>query len=232
MNEDDDARVSTWDDEDAQLLWQATARADALMRDLARGKDPQADLEALLGYLREVVLARISDEDRHALPVLRQTPGAHPALDQLAQEHLQLRSDLDDLAEAAQGHSGRAQQAGIIRRLISHLESHLATEASLLHGNRSTVSGDRQWLAASHWYPLTEGPVIEMDRLRPDQAEAAVLTRLTRLRAGEQVELRGHRDPHELWLRLQQRHPGGYSWEATQDTGDVWSVTVCRRDST
>ncbi len=33
MNEDELGRRSTWDDEDAQLPWQATARADALMRD-------------------------------------------------------------------------------------------------------------------------------------------------------------------------------------------------------
>ena len=33
MNEDALGRRSTWDDEDAQLPWQATARADALMRD-------------------------------------------------------------------------------------------------------------------------------------------------------------------------------------------------------
>jgi len=33
VNEDELGRRSTWDDEDAQLLWQATARADALMRD-------------------------------------------------------------------------------------------------------------------------------------------------------------------------------------------------------
>ncbi len=61
MSEDQTTRLSTWDDEDARLLWQATARADALMRDLARGKPADADLQALLDYLREVVLARISD---------------------------------------------------------------------------------------------------------------------------------------------------------------------------
>ena len=37
------------------------------MRDLARGRDSHADLEALLGYLREVVLMRIADEDRKSV---------------------------------------------------------------------------------------------------------------------------------------------------------------------
>jgi len=229
--QDQTARLSTWDNEDARLLWQATARADALMRDLARGRPTAADLEALLGYLREVVLARVSDEDRHALPALRQAPGPHPELDQLDQQHLELRSDVEDLAAAAQGHSGREQQAAIIRRLVNHLETHLAAEARLLHGGRHAVSGDPPWLDASHWFPLIGGPVIELDELRDEQVEGAVLNRLTRLRADEQIQLHGHRDPHPIWLRLQQRDPGGYSWEATQDAGARWSVAVCRRGS-
>jgi len=231
MSEDQTTRLSTWDDEDARLLWQATARADDLMRDLARGRPAGAELQALLDYLREVVLARISDEDRHALPALRQAPGGpHLELDQLDQQHLELRSDVEDLAAAAQGHSGREQQAAIIRRLVSHLETHLAAEAWLLHGNRHAVSGDPSWLAASHWFPLIGGPVIELDELREEQVEGAVLNRLTRLRAGEQVQLHGHRDLSDL-VRLQQRDPGGYSWEATKDAGARWSVAVCRRDS-
>lgn len=229
MTEDNAATGGGWDDEDARLLWQATARADALMRNLARGQDSQAEVEALLGYLREVLLARIADEDRHVLPVLRQTAGGVPELDELERQHLQLRSDVDDLAAASQGHSAREQQAEIIRRLVSHLEDHLAAEAALLHGAQHTVAGDRSWLAASHWYPLVEGPVIEMDLLREDQAEPAVLNRLTRLRAGESVELRSQRDPHLVWVRLQARDPGGHDWQVTQD-GHSWSVIVRRRD--
>ena len=81
---------ATWDDEDASILWQATARGDALMRDLARGRDIRADVEALLGYLREVVLMRIADEDRHALPVLRRAHPDAPELAALQRQHLQL----------------------------------------------------------------------------------------------------------------------------------------------
>ena len=66
--------------------------------------------------------------------------------------------------------------------------------------------------------------------IRDDQADGAVLNRLTRLRPGEPLELRASRDPHPLGLRLQQRDPGGYSWEATQTSADGWSVQVLRRD--
>lgn len=229
MDEEEGIPSSVWDEEDSRLLWQATARADEVMRDLARGKDTHADIEALLGFLREVLLARVTDEDRHVLPTLRRAPGAHLDLDQLEQQHLRLRSDIDDLAAAAQGHDGREREASIIRGLVHHLESHLAAEAVLLHRNH-VGSDDAPWLAANHWFPLVEGPVIAMDRLREEQAESAILNRLTRLRVGEQIELRGHRDPHPIWLRLQDRDPGGHSWEATQDAEGEWSVIASRRD--
>jgi len=41
--------------------------------------------------------------------------------------------------------------------------------------------------------------------------------------------LLGSRDPHSLWLRLQERDPGGYSWEVTQDNEGTWWVDVLRR---
>lgn len=229
MTEAETSAGNSWDDEDATILWQATARADALMRDLARGRDSHADVEALLGYLREVVLRRISDEDRHALPVLRRARPDAPELAELQHQHLQLRGDVDDLASAAQGHTAREELAGVIRRLVNHLEVHLTTEAALLHRNRDATANERTWVAASHWYPLIEGPVIEMDRLRKDQAVPAVLNRLTRLRPGEHVELRSARDPHGVWVRLQERDPGAHDWQATQDDAG-WSVLVRRRE--
>lgn len=231
MAEADSDAGSTWDDEDAKILWQPTARADALMRDLARGRDDQADVGALLGYLREVVLTRISDEDRHALPVLRRLRPDSPELLELQRQHLQLRGDVDDLAAAAQGHIAREELAGVIRRLVEHLEIHLATEAAVLHRDQTATADGRAWVAASDWYPLIEGPVIEMDQLRPDQAESAVLNRLTRLRSGERVELRSGHDPHSVWERLQQRDPGGHDWQVRQDDDAGWSVTVRRRST-
>ncbi len=230
MTEADSVAGSSWDDEDAEILWQATARGDALMRDLARGRDSHADVEALLGYLREVVLTRISDEERHALPVLRRVRPGAPELVELGRQHLQLRGDVEDLASAAQGHSSRGELAGVIRRLVHHLEIHLATEAAVLHRNQDATAAERTWVAANHWYPLVEGRVIEMDRLRQDQAESAVLNRLTRLRPAEHVELRSSHDPHGVWVRLQQRDPGAHDWQATQD-GASWSVTVRRRQT-
>ena len=222
---------STGSDEDALLLWQATARAEELLDALATDRPPIQQLNALLGYLREVVLARIAEEDRQAFPLLRRA--APTSIDRLRQDHLRLRDDVDDLAvAAAAGGFGEPDQlAALTRRLITRLEEHLRHEAGALAqlpgGYRASASG---WARAEHWYLLTEGPLIDLDQLRPDQADDAVLNRLTHLRAGEHVELHGHRDPRRLWRRLQRRAPGAYSWsECRDDDRDHWRVTVARR---
>jgi len=123
------------------------------------------------------------------------------------------------------------QLAALTRRLITRLEERLRHEAGAMAqlpgGYLASASG---WARAEHWYLLTEGPLIDLDQLRPDQADDAVLNRLTHLRAGEHVELHGHGDPRRLWRRLQRRAPGAYSWsERRDDDRDHWRVTVARR---
>jgi hypothetical protein len=80
-------------------LWQATARAEELLDALATDRPPIQQLNALLGYLREVVLARIAEEDRQAFPLLRRAAPA--SIDRLRQDHLLLCDDVDNLAVAA-----------------------------------------------------------------------------------------------------------------------------------
>jgi len=218
------------EDEDSELLWQVAARAEALLSDLEEQRPTKSDLAGLLGYVREVVLARITDEESTVLPTLEQAPGEHPELDQLHEEHSRLRSDIDDLAAAAQQDRDPADLPSIVRRLIARLEQHLATEAAILTGRGYTFTG-RDWATAGHWYCLTEGPVIEMDELKPHEAQAAVLNRLTRMQPGEHLELRWAANPQPVWQRLQQRDPGGHSWLATQSSAGTWSVEVSRRPS-
>jgi len=151
VNEDELGRRSTWDDEDAQLLWQATARADALMRDLARGKDTQADVEALLGYLREVVLARISDEDRYALPMLRQAPGAHADLDSSSS------STCSCGATSTTSPQQRRGTADVSSRPRSSDVSFTTSKATLLRRPRCCTATGRPSAATSAGWPRTTG---------------------------------------------------------------------------
>jgi uncharacterized protein (DUF2249 family) len=228
---DSDEHHQRWEEADSELLWQVAARADALLADLEEQRPTNSDLAGLLGYVREVVLARITDEERTVIPRLQQAPGDHPELEQLHHEHLRLRSDIDDLAAAAQHDSVPAELPSIVRRLIARLEAHLATEAAILTGSGSGFTG-RDWATAGHWFCVTEGPVIEMDQLQPHEAQAAVLNRLARMHPEESIEQHWTSDTQDLWQRLQQRDPGGYSWQASKSSVGAWSVEVSRRPTT
>jgi uncharacterized protein (DUF2249 family) len=146
--------------------------------------------------------------------VLLDQGGAAPAsIDRLRQDHVRV-------AEAP----GRGRRGEIVDVIT---QQQLAAPARLPGGYLASASG---WARGEHWYLLTEGPLIDLDQLRPDQAEDAVLNRLTHLRAGEHVELHGHGDPRRLWRRLQRRAPGAYSWsERRDDDRDHWRLTVARR---
>ncbi len=219
-------------DEDAQLLWQAAVRAETLLDNLAAGRSSAPALAALLGYLREVVLTRIAEEEGLLVVASGQAGTSHPGIDRVREEHLLLRNTIDDLAAAADDHSPDAAGglAAVTRRLIAGLEEHLRHEAAVLAkspGGQQVRTSN--WAVAAHWYPLTEGPQIDLDQLHPDQAEDAVLNRLANLRPAEHVELRGHDDPQHLWHRLQQRCPGSYDWRPRRDGHDSWIVSVTRR---
>ena len=79
------------------------------------------------------------------------------------------------------------------------------------------------------WYPLTEGPVIDLDALPPDQMIDAATDRLLRLRPGEQVELHAGTDPHLVWRQLDLLSPGRYRFAYLQDGPDRWRMQVTRR---
>jgi uncharacterized protein (DUF2249 family) len=86
-------------------------------------------------------------------------------------------------------------------------------------------------MTAHRWYLLTEGDVIDLDQLLPEQADDAVLNRLSHLRAGEEVELHGHGDTRSLWRRLQQRSPGDFSWSEREAGAHGRVVVVARRSA-
>lgn len=217
--------------DDAQLLWLAIARADALLGTLGTGRPTGQELSALLDYVREVLLARITEEERTVFPALAASELTVSDVEQLRREHLTLREDIDDLAAAAShGAHDRDQLAAVTRRLIGHLETHVRREAATL----KALSGGRQavvssWATAQRWYPLTEGQVIDVDQLQPDQVEDAVLNRLVHLRPDEHIALHGRTGLDNVWRRLQRRAPGEYSWSHAIDDVGLSTVSVARR---
>ena len=123
------------------------------MADFARGREADGGLTSSLGFLREVVRARITDEDRHVLPTLRAQAGREAVLREPIRQHLQLRSDIEDLTSAAQDELAIQERARMVRRLLRHLEDHLAGEALLVH----TVNVNRQSVAANHRFSPCRG---------------------------------------------------------------------------
>ena len=79
------------------------------------------------------------------------------------------------------------------------------------------------------WYPLTEGPVIDLDALPAGQATDAAVDRLLRLHRGERVELRSASDPCPVWRRMDGLSPGGYGFAYLQEGPGRWRVQVTRR---
>lgn len=79
------------------------------------------------------------------------------------------------------------------------------------------------------WYPLTEGPVIDLDVLPAGQAADAAVDRLLRLSRGEHVELRSRSDPYRLWRQVAEFAPGGYSLVYLQEGPERWAVEVTRQ---
>lgn len=218
--------------EHALLLSQVALRARDVLTATSGGRWPTRELHALAGYLRAEVLHHAEDEEWLLFPA----HDAPAAFVRLGRDHVRLRAHVEALERAADGtgtHS-RTEVATLTQELLTHFEQHLAAEEAAMRSVRApdrvpatTSPGTRQ----HGWYPLTEGPVIDLDALPADEMCDAAVDRLRRLRGGEQVELRSCRDTTEIWKRMDQLDSGGYGFYYLQDGPDEWRVQVTRRSS-
>jgi uncharacterized protein (DUF2249 family) len=216
-------------DEHDQQLRQVAVRAEDLLA-AARDHWPARELDGLLGYLRAEVLRQATDEEVLLFPAC----GALPAGDHLARDHARLRAGIEVL-ELAAGDGGRspAMLASTVRGFLRQLEAHLAAEEAILAapGRRGGVPATTALGARPHeWYPLTEGAVIDLDTLPPDQAVAAAVQRLLRLDRGEPAELRSSSDPSQVWQRAEELAPGRCRFAYLEDGPGRWRVQVTRRE--
>ncbi len=216
-------------DEHASLLSQVVIRAEDLLAVTAEDRWPARELQALLGYLRAEVLGQDADEERLLFPA-----GASPGISRLARDHARLRAAIETLERVAAGEStwSPAELAAAIRDFLHQLERHFHAGQALLAaaGAPGKVPATTMLGGQPHeWYPLTEGPVIDLDALPAARAVDAVVHRLLRLRRGEQVELHAGTDPHLVWRQLDVLSPGGYGFVYLQDGPDRWQVQVTRR---
>ena len=215
-------------DEHVCLLRQVTARAEELLTVTARGRWPGAELAALAGYAQAEVLRQASDEEALLFPA-----ACSQEVTGLARDHARLRSAAELLTRAAAGEQpmSPAQVAAAARDFIAQLERHLRAEEKLLATKRAPRGVPGTVALGGHpheWYPLTEGPVVDLDALPPGQTVAAAVDRLLRMRRGEQVELRSGADLDPVWREMDELSPDGYRFTALQDGPARWRMQVTR----
>lgn len=218
-------------EEHGLLLRQVAARAEALMAEVRADRWPARELGALLGYLRAEIIRQGVSEETLLFPARHDAA----ALGRLARDHARLRAGVEVL-ELVAGDGGRslAMLATTVRDLLIQLEFHFAAEEAVLGtscGGRCDVPATTALGAHPHeWYQLTEGPMIDLDALPPDQAADAVTERLLRLHPGEGVELRSRCDPFPIWQRADEIAQGRYGFVCLPECPDRWRVLVTRRE--
>ena len=211
------------------LLWQVTARAEELLTAAAVGRWPNAELAALAGYAQAEVLRQASDEEALLFPA---APAR--AVAGLARDHTRLRSAADLLARVAAGEQpmSAGQVATAARDFVAQLERHLRAEENLLATGCTAQSVPGTAALGGRprgWYPLTEGPVVDLDALPVGEAIAAAVDRLLRMRRGEQVELQSGTSLDPVWRETSELSPAGYRFTVLQDGPPRWRMQVTRR---
>jgi uncharacterized protein (DUF2249 family) len=219
-------------DEHDRLLLQVAARAELLLTALEKPGWPDAEMNALLDYLRAEVLRQVCDEEALLIAGMLNEPPAAA----LIEDHVRLRIAVELLTEAADERHRRSASeiSDIVTDLFTQLERHCIAEESLLssngHATFPTTSVNRR--RPHEWYPLTEGQVIDVDVLPSDRMVDALVDRLLRMRRGEKVELRSARDLRPLWRRLSWYDPGGYNLVHLLEGPPRWHVVCTRRPRT
>jgi uncharacterized protein (DUF2249 family) len=184
-------------------------------------------LHELVNYLQLELLRQIVEEEWLLFRAARFEP---EGLARLRSEHLELRMSIDVLTHAAAGQRmppGRL--AAVTRELLGQVNAHVANEERVLVTAHAAAPSTTTLGGQPHeWYNLTEGPVIDLDKLTGEQGADAVLARLLRLRPGERVELQSSVEPGPLWQRVMRAEPGSYRVIPLERGPQRWRVELMR----
>lgn len=218
-------------DEHALMMREVASRAHAVISQADDGHWPQPELRELLNYLHLEVLRQFVDEEWLLFRAVRNTPDE---VARLRSDHLGLRVAIESLDQAAAG-EGSAPGWSLpllsasTRDLLSQLERHLAAEDRLAIAGEAAPATVTFGAQPHEWYALTEGPIVDLDKLPGAHGADAALARLVRLERLEQVELRSTSDPSPLWQRLLAGDPGGYGVTYLERGPKRWRVQIVRR---
>jgi len=222
---------TTVSDEHALLMREISDRAQDVLREADEGRWPESQLRELVNYLQLEGLEHISNEE---WLLFRSAYHASDDLARLRLDHLELRLAIDVLTQAAAGRGDLSpvQLAAHVRGLLAQIEEHLVAEEQILTASGAQVPATTTLGARPHeWYALTEGPVIDLDRLPGKDGFDAVWDRLIRMKPGDEVELMGRTDPGPIWQRLTRVNPGSYGAEALERGPGQWRLRITRRNA-
>jgi uncharacterized protein (DUF2249 family) len=219
-------------DEHAVLLDEVRLRAGSVRAALRAGRWQAGEIDRLVAYLRYEVLDQTVTAERLLFP-LAVDGLENIRIHGLVGDHVRLRELTDQLATTAQGEAGQRDPRALVD-LLDGLEEflarHMRTEQEVL----ATVTSDgvesrRQPFRCHLWFPITEGPEIDLDALPREFAHRAALERFSRLRPGEHLFVRSSRDLEGLWNLLAGARPGEFGWAYRDEGPDLWRVEVTRR---
>ena len=220
-------------EEHAALRREVDGRVQRILDVLARGGWPDADVEQLLAYLRHVVLDQAAHEEGLLYPLARDGL-ADPRLQRLSEDHVHLRDlthELADALAAAPAARDPERLADLLVDLTLLLEDHVRDEAVVLSTTTPVgVEAFRRPMESTGWFLLTQGDVIDFDRLPPAFAGWAAVERLTRMRPGGRVEIHSHRSLEPLHVLLRRRgQSADFGWTYLEEGPATWRAQIVRR---
>jgi uncharacterized protein (DUF2249 family) len=214
------------------LLREVRERDEASRAVLAAGRWPDHEIDALVGHLRYEVLDQAATEERLLFPLTGEGL-ADSRVRGLVDDHVRLRDMTDRRANVA-----AVEEAGprpgplpeVLDALQEFLDRHMREEeAALTPATAAGVESLRHPFRCHLWFPLTEGPVLDLDVLPQDYAHRAALERLGRLPAGEHLLVRAGNELDGLWRLLASRLSGEYGWAYLEERPERWQADATRR---
>lgn len=217
-------------EEHAILAHEVRLRHRAVLARLDEGRWPDQELAGLVAYLRYEVLDQAVTEERLLFPLAPEGRTDSEVRD-LAVDHVRIRDVTDQLAGLVAADDPRREPrtlTSLLDGLEELLVTHMRTEQSVLAA-ATGVEPVRRPYRCHLWFPITEGPEVDLDDLPREFGHAAVLERSSRLRPGESVTVRCGSDLRSLWIALSRGRPEEFGWAYLEEGPGQWRATITRR---
>jgi uncharacterized protein (DUF2249 family) len=210
-------------DEHAILVWQTCGYVEDFGDAARAGVGQVSAFDLLLRFLHYRLLSYLSAEERQlAAGDLKPAQRVQQIID-----HFEIREAVEAI-EAAETEAGALLASDA---LVTALDAHVRGEESWMPEHGGSASDVSAGATAGWALPLLLTDDIDLDTLPTGFADELVLTRLQRMRCGEALRLRSHRDLASLWQQVRTRCPGEHTW-AYETTGpENWVARITRREA-